>query len=187
MATAVLGISGSPRKDGNTDVTVKMVLEELGKGGLATEFLRIADYRIKRCEGCRKCMSAGECAIKDDDFARVLGRVECSHLVIIGSPVYWNGPPGVLKDFIDRTHGFYLDRGHFAGKKFGILSVAADSGFENQEAILESWIRSYGGEIVGKVRVLAREKGEVLSRPSELGKLNDFSACLLRSIQRGKR
>lgn len=175
MTSTILGVSGSPRKGGNTDILVKMVLDWLEKRGVEKEFIRLADYRIKRCEGCRRCMSIGECAIKDDDFAQLLKKLEGSTLVILGSPVYWNSPPGVLKDFIDRTHGFYKDRNHFAGKKFGIVSVAADSGFESHEAILESWIRSYNGEIVGKVRVLAREKGEVLSRPSELRKVSDFS------------
>jgi len=181
LVPIALGISGSPRKEGNTDILVKMVLDKLRNRKLTTEFLRIADYRIKHCEGCRECMRTGECAIKDDDFAYVIKKVEDSPLIILGSPVYWNSPPGVLKDFIDRTHGFYLDHQHFSGKKFGILSVAADSGFESHETILESWIRAYSGDIIDKVRILAREKGEVLSRPTELRKVTEFASNLLKS------
>ncbi|MGQ9513731.1 MAG: flavodoxin family protein [Thermoproteota archaeon] len=181
MVQSALGISGSPRKEGNTDILVKMVLEELRNRKLKTEFIRIADYRIRHCEGCRECMRTGECAIKDDDFAIVLKKIEDFPLIILGAPVYWNGPPGVLKDLIDRTHGFYLDRLHFSGKRFGILSVAAGSGFENHEAILESWIRAYSGEVVDKVRIFARERGEVLSRPTEIRKITEFASNLLKS------
>ena len=175
LDSVVLGISGSPRRDGNTDIAVKMVLDELRGTGLRTDFLRIADLRIERCRGCRACMQTGECAIEDDDLNLALERMNCASLIVLGIPVYWNSPPGVFKDFIDRTHGFYLNRSYFAGRKFAILSVAADSGFENNEEILESWLRAYSGEVVDKVRVLAREKGEILSRPNEVKKVRELA------------
>jgi multimeric flavodoxin WrbA len=178
-----LGISGSPRKDGNTDISVKMVLEGLKGGGCEAEFLRIADAKIEHCAGCRKCMGSGRCAIRGDDFDSVLEEFERAYLIVLGVPIYWNSPPGAFKDFMDRTHGFYLDRSHFARKKFGILSVATEGGFETHEAILQAWIQAYGGVIVDKVRIYSREKGEVLSRPGEVKKLREFSNGLLRAMQ----
>jgi len=75
------------------------------------------------CKGCRECMETGECAIKDDDLDLILDRLMKAHLIVIGAPVYWDSPPGVMKDFIDRTHGFYLDHNRLSGKKVGIISV----------------------------------------------------------------
>ena len=149
---------------------------------LSTEFLRVADYSIKHCEGCRKCMKTGECAIKDDDFGLVLDKLMRADLIVIGAPVYWNSPPGVMKDFIDRTHGFYKDPRRLAGKKVGIISVATEGGFEPHEKIL-SWMTVYGAEIVGKTRIYAREKGEVLQRPSEIGKVDEFAVLLAKSLK----
>jgi len=183
LTSIALGISGSPRREGNADISVKMVLEELKGGGFETEFLRISDFRIEHCEGCRKCMQIGRCAITGDDFEFVLGKIDRASLIVLGVPVYWNSPPGTFKDFMDRTHGFYLNHSHFARKKFGILSVATESGFETHEAILQAWLQSYGGTIVDKVRVLSREKGEVLSRPNEVRKIMEFATKLLIEMQ----
>lgn len=174
----VLGISGSPRQDGNTDIVVRRALEVISQlRDVETTFLRVADYNIKHCQGCRECMKIGECVIEDDDFNIVLSELMRARLVVIGAPVFWNSPPGVMKDFIDRTHGFYTDHKRLLGKKVGIISVATASGFESHEDIL-SWMRVYGAEIVDKIRIYAREKGEVLRRPREIAKVENFARTL---------
>jgi len=181
--TLVLGISGSPRKDGNTDVAVKKVLEIISRlRDVETVFIRVADFNIKHCRGCRECMRIGECAIKDDDFNLILEKLMEADMIVVGAPVFWSSPPGVMKDFIDRTHGFYTDPKRLLGKKVGIISVAADSGFESHEEIL-SWMRIYGAEIVGKVRIYAREKGEILQKPEEMAKLKRFARLLAENLQ----
>ncbi|KYH42085.1 MAG: NADPH-dependent FMN reductase [Candidatus Bathyarchaeota archaeon B26-2] len=179
----VLGISGSPRKDGNTDIAVKRTLEAISRlRDVETLFIRVADFNIKHCIGCRECMKIGECAIRDDDFNIILEKLMQAEMIVVGAPVFWNSPPGVMKDFIDRTHGFYTDRKRLLGKKVGIISVAAESGFESHEDIL-SWMRIYGAEIVGKVRIYAREKGEILQRPKEIAKVERFARILAERLQ----
>lgn len=175
----VLGISGSPRKNGNTDYAIRLVLRRLRElvPGLETEFLRVADYQIEHCRGCRYCMTAVECTIKDDDVDMIVDRMHRADLIILGSPVYWYGPPGVIKDFIDRTHGFYPDEGRFRGRRVALISVAAQSGYPSHERIM-SWLRHYGAEYVAKVRLRAREIGELEGRPKEREKLEGFSRTL---------
>ncbi|HIE23274.1 MAG TPA: flavodoxin family protein, partial [Candidatus Korarchaeota archaeon] len=140
MTARVLGISGSPREDGNTDIAVKMALDLIkGKADVSTEFVRVADFNIKHCQGCRQCMVLGHCAITDDDYPLLRDKLLSADVIIVGAPVYWSGPPGVMKDFIDRTHGFYLDRTRLSGKKVVLISVATEGGFEPHEKIL-SWM-----------------------------------------------
>lgn len=178
----VLGISGSPRKDGNTDIVVKRALEVISEEKpVEPMFLRIADFNIKHCKGCRECMETGECSIKDDDFNLILDKLMKAHLIVIGAPVFWNSPPGVMKDLIDRTHGFYTDHRRLLGKKVGIISPATSGGFESHEKVL-SWLRVYGAEIVGKLHIYAREKGEVLERPTEMSKVTKFAKTLAESL-----
>ena len=43
----VLGVSGSPRPGGNTDILVKLALSVLDEEGIQTEFLSLADRPIK--------------------------------------------------------------------------------------------------------------------------------------------
>ena len=180
----VLGISGSPRRDGNTDYAVRRALDLIKERlpEAETEFIRIADHRIEHCRGCRYCMEAVECIIKDDDLDLLVGKMHDADLILLGAPVYWWGPPGVLKDFIDRTHGFYPDDKRFAGKKVAVITVAAQSGYPTHEKTM-SWLQHYGAEYVGKLRLRAREKDELKRKPRQLKRLETFAANLASTLQ----
>jgi len=179
----VLGISGSPRRDGNTDFSVKRTLDLIKERlpEVETEFLRVADYRIEHCRGCRHCMEAVECAIGDDDLGLLVEKMHDADLIILGAPVYWWGPPGVFKDLIDRTHGFYPDDRRFAGRKVALITVAAQSGYPSHERTM-GWLQHYGAEYVAKVRLRAREKDELKRREGEIRKLDAFAAHLFEMI-----
>jgi multimeric flavodoxin WrbA len=175
----ILGISGSPRRDGNTDHAVRTALEIIDEKmqDAEVEFIRIAEYQIEQCKGCRYCMTHVECIIKDDDLNLFIGKMHDSDLIILGAPIYWYGPPGVFKDFIDRTHAFYPDKKRFIGKRVAVISVAADGGFPSHEKIM-SWLESYGAKYVGSVRLYAREKNELQQKPKQLEKLKGFAEKL---------
>ena len=173
--STILGISGSPRLDGNTDILTKEALRLLAEQtGATTEFVRIADRNILPCTGCRDCMQLGHCAIQDDDFEALMERVFACDLLLLGAPVYWYGPPGVMKNFIDRTHGYYLDHTVLRGKRTALISVATDGGFEPHEAVMRSWLQIYGATVDASIRVFSCEKGEVLERPDEFVKVREL-------------
>jgi multimeric flavodoxin WrbA len=127
-------------------------------------------------------MRLGRCAVEGDDFEDVMSRFFAADLYVLGAPVYWLGPPGVMKNFIDRTHGYYLDHALLRGKRALLISVATDGGFEPHEAVMASWLRVYGAEILGSIRVLSREKGEVLERPGEIAKVEGLVETALARI-----
>ena len=180
-----IGISGSPRKDGNTDVVVKRALDGIQQhsADVFTKFIRVADFNIKPCEGCRGCMEIMRCAIKDDDFDALFEDVMKADALVIGAPVYWNSPPGVMKNFIDRTHTFYACPEKFpSGKKVALIGVSAGGGFRSHEDAMGSWLRYYGAEIVDEIRVYAREKGEVLTKQRELEKVDTLAELLCQRL-----
>ena len=180
-----MGISGSPRKDGNTDVVVKRALDGIQEyaDDVMTKFIRVADLDIKPCAGCRGCMEFMHCVIDDDDFDDVFADVMEADALVIGAPVYWNSPPGVMKNFIDRTHTFYACPEKFpSGKKVGLIGVSAGGGFTSHEDAMRSWLRYYGAEIVDEIRVYAREKGGVLKRQRELEKVDALVDILVKQV-----
>jgi len=173
MRQRVLVIGGSPRRGGNTDDCVRYICERLqGAAKHRAEAVYIRELNIKPCAGCRQCMSEGECVIRDDDMAELMRRVMNCDVLVQVAPVYWNGPPGIMKNFIDRTHGVYAKSGVLAGKQGYIVSIAADSGFGPHEAVVSSWFGHYGGRLGEKVRLFAREKGELMASPTEVQKLD---------------
>jgi len=179
MAAPILGLSGSPRADGNTDIVVRRAMEgTAAKTGKAADFIRVADFTLQHCIGCRQCMTLGRCALKGDDLDQIMSHFFAAEIMIIGSPVYWNSPPGIMKDLMDRSHGWYTDQGIFAAKRAAIISVATGGGFASHEDAIEGWLRCYGAKVVHKARIYACEKAEVLGRPDELRKVGALISAL---------
>ncbi len=54
----VVAFNGSARKDGNTAILVRRVLEELEKEGIETELVQLAGERIRGCTACRGCTTS---------------------------------------------------------------------------------------------------------------------------------
>ena len=178
MAAYVTIIQGSPRRRGNTESAVRRLVEHLD-GGTEVSLVTLAELRVSRCIGCRRCISEGICAIADDDFPRLWGAIRLTDVIVQACPVYWHSPPGLMKDFIDRTHSTYPDRGYLRGKRAYHLVVAADSGFETCETIMGSWITSYGGKVSGTARLLARDLGELEARPENLRRIEEMAGEIL--------
>ncbi len=171
LGLRVLGVSGSPRQGGNTDDAVMEALAVARQEGCRIEFQRLTDFRIKHCAGCRGCMGAGHCVVRDDEFEAAFAPWQQAEVIILGSPVYWLSPSGVLKDFVDRTHGWYRDGGIFRHKRALLISVATGGGFEPHDECLTVWLKHYEAQVLGVIRVLACDRGEFLSRPEEIDKV----------------
>jgi multimeric flavodoxin WrbA len=96
----VIGISGSPRKEGNTAILVKEVLRHI-KG--KRKFISLADLNINPCDSCDRCWKENiECVI-DDDIRWILREMEKADVIILGSPCYFGTVSAQLKMLIDRT------------------------------------------------------------------------------------
>ncbi len=100
----VLGIVGSPRHGGNTDVLVEEILTGAAEAGVIGEKVFLADLSISPCRGCNACVIAGRC-VQQDDLATLLEKMERSQVWVLGTPVYWWGPTAQMKTFVDRWYG----------------------------------------------------------------------------------
>jgi len=110
----ILGISGSPRKEGNTAAMVRYCLgcaETMGY--VETEYLSLADCTLYPCIGCRKCFGPDapdgpyQCyAHPDDDIKTIIPKmVECDGL-LLGFPVYVAGVPSLFRMFHEKCAVF---------------------------------------------------------------------------------
>ena len=98
----VIGICGSPRKNGNTEILLREALEAAASEGAETELVRLAGRDINPCRACDSCKSKGECEI-DDDLNEVIELAADADGIIIGSPVYFGSVTAQTKMFMDRT------------------------------------------------------------------------------------
>lgn len=97
----VLGLIGSPRRGGNTDLLVTAALQAAAAAGAQTEAVYVADLRIAECDGCHACWAGRPCR-HGDDMNRLYDRLGAARAIIFGTPVYWYGPTGLMKLLLDR-------------------------------------------------------------------------------------
>ncbi|MBE6351887.1 MAG: flavodoxin family protein [Treponema bryantii] len=109
----VLLINGSPHKDGCTFTALNEVAKTLEKNGIETEILYLGVKPIAGCIACGKCFEQKKCFI-DDKVNEILARSDEFDGLVIGSPVYYAGPSGQIRAFLDRL--FYAGGWRFAGK-----------------------------------------------------------------------
>ena len=98
----VIGISGSPRPEGNTTLLVREALNAIAEEGIETEFISLADKELNPCIGCNICKEIGSCQIIDD-VDEILQKMKEADGIIVGSPVYFGGVTAQLKILMDRS------------------------------------------------------------------------------------
>jgi len=125
----LLGIIGSPRRDGNTEIIVKEVLKTGEHNGAETEIIHLTDFDLKPCNGCKTCFDTHACVIKDD-VEKIFKKIVESDGIVIGSPVYFYNVTAQTKTFIDRVGYLHSARGRvaFKNKVGGAITVAGRSG-----------------------------------------------------------
>jgi len=119
----VLGIQGSPRKNGNTDILMDILLAEISKSQIEVDKVNLYDLDIAPCRACDSCKKTGQC-IQEDDMLQLTKKMEESAIWIFGTPVYWWSVTAQMKSFIDRWYG--LDREIFKGKE-AIIVIPLES------------------------------------------------------------
>ena len=105
----VLGISGSPRQGGNTEVLIKHALEPFRERDWSVVEFLLSSCSVAPCDGCDICWETGECAIRDD-MNLLYEKFDSCDAIIIGSPVYYRNVSAQLKAVFDRHHALYQNK-----------------------------------------------------------------------------
>lgn len=108
----VLGVSGSPIKNSNTDKALKAVLEATG---LETEFIKLTDYTVAPCKACLGCVKTNRCVIQDDGILLAEKAKAADALVVAGFTPY-STLDSRTKAFIERLYPLRHTHGFMAGK-----------------------------------------------------------------------
>lgn len=171
----VLGLSCSPRKDGNTDLLLKELLRGARDGGAETEKVNACCLHIAPCRGCGACGPTGRCAI-EDEMQQVYDRINGAHTIALASPLYFYNVTAqckalidrcqalwslkyVLKQKADKKHGFFLSVGATRGEKmFDCATLTVRYFFDAINA-------TYSGHLLFRE---IDEKGAIRSHPSAL-------------------
>lgn len=102
----VIGIAGSPRRGGNSDILLDNALKGAEISGSDVEKITIRDLKIAPCNSCGGCYEDGVCVI-DDDMQKMYPKLVDVDGIIVASPIYFMGVSAQLKAFVDRCQAFW--------------------------------------------------------------------------------
>lgn len=198
MAGFILGVGGSPRKNGNSDRMLSTALEAAQGAGAYTKAVFLRGLSFSSCIGCEACRTAKACVTLDDDMQALYPMVQEADGLILASPAHNYNVSALMKAFIDRLYAFYdftddhprayssrlADKPRFAA----VLSVAEqmdayDMGFTTEG--MERPMKPFGYEIVGRVEAYGVfhkgkvvEQQNIMDETAALGKTMADRVCL---------
>ena len=147
MPHKIVGISGSPVKDGNVDTFLGSIMDFALEKGLEAETIRLSGMEIKNCVHCNFCLAKqkqGKYCSLEDDAQLIFEQLERADIIVLASPVYFMRTSGMMATFIDRLRVFIF--GNIAGgrlrNKIGISAGV-------------SWLRHGGMETTHLSHILA--------------------------------
>ncbi len=170
----ILGLQGSPRKQGNTDILLSWFLEEAKNIGGSIETIFIAKRDIRPCTECGVCEKEGFCPI-EDDMQDIYYLLQEADLVVMATPVFFYGPTAQIKALIDRSQVLWArryilkltDPGKKTRKGF-LLSLGATKGknlFDGLSLTAKYFFDAISASFVGSlVYRQVEEKGAIKTR-----------------------
>jgi multimeric flavodoxin WrbA len=102
----ILGIIGSPRKLGNSEIMVKEISRHISVPH-ELNLLRLQDFKILPCRGCYQCLFKTKGCVLDDNLNGVLKALVDADALIVSAPTYFLGLNASVKCFLDRGLSFY--------------------------------------------------------------------------------
>ena len=106
----VLGLMGSPRTPGNTDLLLTAFLEGVQTKGAAVLKVDVPSKHIAPCQGCRFCEKQGYCIQQKDDMGEMNHLLRRADLVVLATPIFFYGPSSQMKALIDRSQALWSRR-----------------------------------------------------------------------------
>ncbi len=102
----VLGIAGSPRRGGNTDLLLGEVMRGAASRGAEVKTIVLNDLKIDPCQHCDACLEAGRCRV-EDDMQMVYRELENADRIVLASPIQFMGITAQMKAMIDRCQALW--------------------------------------------------------------------------------
>jgi multimeric flavodoxin WrbA len=99
----VIGIVGSPRRNGNTNAVVQQVLEGVAKTGVETRTFLLNEMDYRGCQACDYCKTHEKCKL-EDDLAELFDEMAKADGIVFGAPIYFAQFSGQMRLFLDRCY-----------------------------------------------------------------------------------
>jgi len=173
----VLGIMGSPRIKGNTDLLLDEALRGAQSQGAEVEKIIVDKLNIAPCREYYGCLKDGNCVIRDDMDDIYLKLLDADR-VIVASPMFFYGLTSQIKALIDRCQALWARKYVLkqtlpdSGRKGAFIAVGATRGkqlFDGSVLTVKYFFQAIDVEYVDELLVWGVDKrGEIREHPTAL-------------------
>jgi hypothetical protein len=176
----VLGIAGSPRRDGNTDRLLQQVMSGASSQGVKTKTVVLSELNISPCRHCDGCIKTGKCVV-DDDMQWLHIDLREADRIVLASPIFFMGVTAQTKAMIDRCQALWVIKyvlklpvainpdKERSGVFVSVGGTKLRNLFEPAKSTIKSWFTTldirYAGELVFSG---IDESGSINSHPTAL-------------------
>jgi multimeric flavodoxin WrbA len=193
----VLGVSGSPRKNGNSDILLKTIISGVSQEGISSSHLNLTNVHFQGCIGCERCRKDKICTGIIDGMSIVYNRIITSKGLVLVSPTHNYNITSWMKAFIDRLYCFYNfenDRPRSWSSQLAQQNrkavIAAVCEQENEEDMgftigaMKNPLEALGYEIIGELSVFKIfDKAKVKEDKRSIDKAYELGIKLSKSIK----
>ena len=186
----VLGVGGSPRKNGNSDLLLKQVLAGVNQESIKCTLVQLRDLQFQGCIGCEKCRKDKICTGLTDSMSLIYNEIISSKGLVLVSPTHNYNITSWMKAFIDRLYCFYNFQNNCPrswssqlatqNRKAVIIAICEQENKQDMGFTLEAMrmpIEALGYQVVGEQAVFkifakgkVKKDSEALNKAFELGK-----------------
>lgn len=126
----VLGLIGSPNRDGRTFRMVEAALLGAAKAGANVELVQMADHVVEACKDCLpwECKDTLKCAYPDPAFERLSAKLLGCGAVVLGAPIYWWDTSAMVRCLMLKMFRVYARSAPLAGLPAFGIGVAGGTG-----------------------------------------------------------
>ena len=193
----VFGVSGSPRKNGNSDVILKAILSGVSFENVPSEYLNLTNIQFQGCIGCEKCRKDKICTGLIDGMSLIYNQLISSKGLILVSPTHNYNITSWMKAFIDRLYCFYNFQNNRPrswssqladqDRKAVLAAICEQETKDDMGFTLEAMrkpLEALGYEIIGELAVLRIfDKAKVKQDQETMAKAHELGIKLSQSIQ----
>ncbi|MFC1964286.1 flavodoxin family protein [Chloroflexota bacterium] len=172
----ILGIMGSPRVKGNTDLLLDEALKGAKSGGAEVEKIVVDKLQIAPCKEYYGCLQDGNCVIRDDMDA-IYPKLLEADAVIVAAPMFFYAVPAQLKALIDRCQATWarkyvlknLPESDRRGVFIGVGATRGEKLFEGAVLTIKYFFQAINVKYSDELLVRGvDQRGEIKEHPAAL-------------------
>jgi multimeric flavodoxin WrbA len=181
----ILGLNGSERKLGNTEILVKEALMGAEEEGAQVEMLRLTDYQILPCDGLAPCVFGNTGCNLEDDFSFIVDKIFEADGLVLGSPCYILESTAIIKQLIDRAFSVNF-RSKARGKPAVMIVPYATRGWTPYAFLQPNLLLLFlGMQVIDRALIHTQAINEVVLYDKALAKVREMGKEVAKAVKTG--